>query len=1113
MGSYQVWYQKIDTTGNGAVDSTVVYHQAHGRSNYTDSHDYPVLAVLKGFTGTLTVDDFVTGGGRPTKVTAITRQNFTGTDGADILTGNDGNNRLDGGTGHDRLTGGWGADVFVVNDGARSWQSASWVTDFEQGRDTLHMGSYQVWYQKIDTTGDGAVDSTAVYHQAHGRSNYTDPKNHPVLAVLKGFTGTLTVDDFVTGGGRPTKVTAITRQDFTGTDGADILTGNDGNNILAGRGGADILDGGGGADTADYSASDAGVTVDLSTGAVSGGHAAGDRLTNIENVTGSRHSDTLTGDGKANVLKGGEGSDRLSGGAGADRLDGGAEDDTADYSASDAGVRVDLSTGAGSGGHAEGDTLTNIENLIGSRHSDTLTGDARANVLEGGGGGDRLSGGAGGDRLDGGGGDDTADYSASNAGVRVGLSTGAGSGGHAEGDTLTNIENVTGSNYNDILTGDDGNNVLEGGRGWDRLIGGRGADTLRGGDGDDTLSGGAGADRLDGGGRFDAADYSTSDAGVTVDLSTGAASGGHAEGDILTSIEDVTGSRHNDTLTGDGKVNILKGGVGDDRLSGGGNDDRLYGGEDNDTLSGGRGRDKLYGGKDNDTLNGGGDGDWLYGGEGGDRLSGGGGADRLDGGVGEDTADYSTSDAGVTVDLGGPKTKTGGYVYITASGGHAEGDTLTNIENLTGSRHSDILTGDAGANVLKGGGGSDRLSGGGGADRLDGGTGEDTADYSASDAGVNVNLSTGAVSGGHAEGDRLTNIENLAGSRHNDTLIGDARANALEGGDGDDTLRGGAGADRLDGGGRFDAADYSTSDAGVTVDLSTGAGSGGHAEGDTLTNIENVTGSRHNDTLTGDGKANVLKGGGGGDRLSGGAGADRLDGGAGWDTADYSASDAGVNVDLSKGAGSGGHAEGDILTNIENVTGSNHNDTLTGDGKANVLKGGAGADRLSGGGGADWLDGGEENDTADYSASDAGVNVNLSTGAVSGGHAEGDRLTNIENLAGSRHNDTLTGDGKANVLKGGVGADRLSGGGNDDWLYGGEDNDRLSGGGGGDRLDGGAGEDTADYSTSDAGVNVNLSTGTGSGGHAEGDILTNIENLAGSRHSDTLTGNARAIMF
>ena len=104
----------------------------------------------------------------------------------------------------------------------------------------------------------------------------------------------------------------------------------------------------------------------------------------VTDIRGTASADTLTGTaadeciyglGGDDTLSGGAGDDRLDGGAGADALDGGADSDTADYSESDAAVTVDLSSSAAqSGGYAQGDTLTSIENIIGSAHDDTLTG-------------------------------------------------------------------------------------------------------------------------------------------------------------------------------------------------------------------------------------------------------------------------------------------------------------------------------------------------------------------------------------------------------------------------------------------------------------------------------------------------------------------------------------------------------------------------------------------------------------------------------------------------------------------------------------------------------------------------------------------------------------------
>ena len=81
----------------------------------------------------------------------------------------------------------------------------------------------------------------------------------------------------------------------TGNGLDNVLIGNSVNNVLAGLAGADHLDGGSGTDTATYAASGAGVNVSLVTGLGSGGDAAGDTLTNIENLTGSAFNDTLEG--------------------------------------------------------------------------------------------------------------------------------------------------------------------------------------------------------------------------------------------------------------------------------------------------------------------------------------------------------------------------------------------------------------------------------------------------------------------------------------------------------------------------------------------------------------------------------------------------------------------------------------------------------------------------------------------------------------------------------------------------------------------------------------------------------------------------------------------------
>ncbi|MBP2295975.1 beta strand repeat-containing protein [Azospirillum rugosum] len=836
-----------------------------------------------------------------------------------------------------------------------------------------------------------------------------------------------------------------------GNAGNDTLDGGAGNDVLNGGPGADSLVGGAGNDMLGYYGSSAGVTIDLRlTGPqVSAGDASGDVLVGIENLSGSSYNDTLIGDAANNFMEGG---------AGADSLDGGAGTDGAGYYGSSTGVTVNLSlTGPQvSAGDASGDVLLNVENLSGSLFADQLTGDAGDNflggeagddTLDGGAGNDNLSGGAGADSLVGGAGNDMASYYGSSAGVTVDLRlTGAQvSAGDASGDVLVGIENLWGSSYNDTLIGDAANNFMEGG---------------------------AGADSLDGGAGTDGVGYYNSNAGVTVNLSlTGPqVSAGDASGDVLLNIENVNGSKFSDILTGDAGDNFLGGDAGDDTLDGG---------------------------------------------AGNDNLSGGAGADSLVGGTGTDSAGYFNSSVGVTVNL----SLTGPQV----SAGDASGDVLVGIENLNGSTFADILTGDAsdnflggdaGNDTLDGGAGNDNVSGGAGADSLVGGAGNDMASYYGSSAGVTVDLRlTGPqVSAGDASGDVLVGIENLSGSSYNDTLIGGAANNFLDGG---------AGADSLDGGAGTDGVGYYNSNAGVTVNLSlTGPQvSAGDASGDVLLNIENVNGSKFadrltgnagdnylwgdvgddtldggadNDNLQGGNGADSLVGGTGNDILEGGAGADVLDGGVGDDTVSYWNSGVGVTVDLSlTGAQvSAGDASGDVLTNIENINGSQLSDLLMGNDQANfffgqsgndTIVGGAGNDSVRGGAGNDSLDGGAGADMVDYRDSSAGVSVNLGTGLAQDGWGGTDTISGFERVRASNYADTLTG---------------------------GTGNDRFDPLGGDDLIDGGAGIDRVDYVNDTGPVSIDLAAGRAVDGTGGRDTLTSVENGSGSNYNDTIVGSA-----
>lgn len=142
----------------------------------------------------------------------------------------------------------------------------------------------------------------------------------------------------------------------------------------------------------------------------------------------------------------------------------------------------------------------------------------------------------------------------------------------------TGHDTLLGGDGNDFISGRAGNDMLYGGAGNDTLVGGYGIDKLYGDDGNDILLGGPSNDILDGGSGIDTAMYSDATSGVTVNLSTGTATGGDGT-DIFSNIENVTGSNFGDTLTGNDSVNVLDGGIGADTLTGGLGNDILTGGD------------------------------------------------------------------------------------------------------------------------------------------------------------------------------------------------------------------------------------------------------------------------------------------------------------------------------------------------------------------------------------------------------------------------------------------------------------------------------------------------------------------------------------------------------
>ena len=845
-----------------------------------------------------------------------------------------------------------------------------------------------------------------------------------------------------------------------GGTGNDTLRNNSNRSVtFIGGLGDDTITGLGNHDTVDYSSSANGVNVDLAAGTATGDGT--DELTNIGDVIGSSHDDTIAGDDRPNDLQGGGGID------------------TVDYSGvtstSANGITLTLGVPAIVPGttSAGADTLGGFENVIGSPYNDSINGDANGNTIEGS---------AGDDTIDGVGGQDTVSYAHSPAGVSVDLGSGLASDGYGNTDFIVtnSVENVTGSAHDDSLTGDGNTN------------------DLNGGDGNDTLAGHSGNDTLNGGNGSNTADYSAAAAGVTANIAAGAASAdGDGGTDTYLNIQNLTGSGQADSLTGDDGPNTI---------NGAGSGDTIVGGAGNDVLNGQNG--------------------------GGDTIDGGTGDDAIDGGTGsDDTVSYASSISsaagdGVRVDLGAGTAAAIG----TNDAGH---DTLAGLEDAVGSPFVDNLTGDPGANVLTGAGGNDSFGFSGGGDTFDGGTGTNSADFSADTSGIALELTVldtpqaGADNTTIASSGGQSSIQNVTGTPQSDTITGDGQQNSLSGGggsdtidgagdndtiagdsgndvltgsggddsvaggDGNDTLSGRGGSDTLAGGAGTNTANYGAAATAVDVNLRAGTASNdGDGGSDTLSGIQNVTApSVAGNTLEGDAGNNVLD-----------------SGGAGGNTVSFSGAASGVNVDLGAGTATGdgndvlvggfqnanGSAFGDTLTAAPSgstLNGGGGSDTLAGSAANDSLNGGSGDDSISGGAGVNSLDGGLGTDTLDYSGASSVVTASLAGGfgLATWPAASTDSLANFENVTGSPGDDTLIGDGGDNVLRG------LGG------------NDLLQGGAGDDSIQGGSGNDTADFSDASGGVDVELVSQTALGDGT--DSLSLIENANGSNFADQLNGN------
>jgi len=715
-----------------------------------------------------------------------------------------------------------------------------------------------------------------------------------------------------------------------GGEGDDVLTGGTGDDTIKGGAGADIMSGGAGFDILSYEGDTTGVTVNLANLVATGGDATGDVISagDFEGVQGGSGADMIVGTTNDESLSGGAGEDTFYGGGGEDTIVGGSGTDwvyfnyatptTLEniegvehivlYGDTDLAAHDELADEGSTltvDGTALGDdqlllwdgssvesfdqvilgskwgdailTGAGDDSLDGGDGDDSLDGGEGDDTLMGGAGEDCLIGGAGSDYLDGGDNDedlrecDLASYETASEAINANLATGIVTSG-SDTDTLTGIEAVRGTAYDDTFTGDgESVNVFFDGGGSDYIDGGSTHDP-------DAETG------------YDVVSYEYATSGITADMTgTSGTVSVDGETDTLTNIDMVWGSSYGDSLTGNAGDQEFMPGEGSDTVDGGADWDRvtyfaLEGGIEvtwdagnsqwlvSSTDAGSTWEDTLT---NVEEIEGAAGDDSFTGGDGDDYFSGWSGANTFNGGAGEDTVSYEEDPAGIQAALSDD------YVI----NGWGETDYVADdIEVIIGSDYDDTLDGDYNDNVFYGGDGADSFGYIYGADSLYGEEGDDTFTLDGTvDSGTVIDggddTDTVLLEGtGTLDLTDLATVDNIEVLGINGGLIAQLSGSLLNGRDW--KLKG-----------LSDSGNIATLSvilaAGDVVDLS-------HLDltdwnyFDAIsvlgsTGDESVTGSDHGESMSGGAGADTLIGNGGRDTLVGGQGNDYLSGGDGND--------------------------------------------------------------------------------------------------------------------------------------------------------------------------------------------------------------------------------------
>ncbi|WP_414720224.1 hypothetical protein [Sulfuricurvum sp.] len=695
-----------------------------------------------------------------------------GQDGNDTIYGGLGNDNLWGGNNNDTLQGGTGDDYLNGENGINLLLG-------NDGNDTFELTSTTA---TNTITGGNGTDTLTFYYAGATTINLS-----LTSAQSTGGGGSITLSDDIENVSGSNSSTDT----LTGNLLANVMWGNGGNDSLYGAGGIDTIYGGNGADR---------LYGDIATPTLSDGG---------NTIYGGEGNDTLYGGLGNDTLYGDDGGSyatscndtfvAISGSDGTDAMNGGQGTDTVDYTAISNNISVTLAGAAVATVTVTGgnnDTVVNIENVIGGSGNDYIIGDGNSNYLNGGTGNDTLLGGGGNDTLTdtsgtntfaGGAGNDTItgiaatswlDYSIDgiNEGATTNLNTTIGQSVSTNrgSDTISALNHITGSAYNDNFSGNGSVN------------------TIIGGAGDDTIEGYGGNDILDGGTDTAVGDTLTYqyenkisvtllDGGAATNVGVWNGTNYTSQVDVISNFENISGSNstnsalNSDIIAGNSSGNTIIGYAGNDSLYGAAGSDYIDGGSDNDTIAGGTGADTILGGNGNDVLRSGGtaynngsaDGfaDTLYGNAGDDTLYGMLNGDTLYGGdndtafSGNDRIDYSELAAGsaVYIDINA----TAGSSLAQLVGTPSTTDTIFGFNTVIGSSGNDTIVGNVNNNYIVAGNGDDAVYMSpiatassaltGGSDNIDMGAGDDTLYVFASEL-----TSADVINGGtHTTGDTI----------------------------------------------------------------------------------------------------------------------------------------------------------------------------------------------------------------------------------------------------------------------------------------------------------------------------------------------------------------------